>query len=221
MIEINDLQKAFSMPLPGEMAHSRMSPDNRYPFDAPWPDPSQSRNSSVMIMLYRKDDEWFFPLIKRPSYDGVHSGQVCLPGGKWESIDQNAWDAALRETNEETGITEPIQKMGELTPLYIPYSNFMVYPQVGWLDGVPRFEPDAFEVESLIEAPLLAFFDPDNIKSFTYKVGQRDINAPFYDILNYRVWGATAMIISEFVEIISPNLSSLHSCSVHNAQELR
>ena len=220
MCEIAALRRALQEPLPGEPAHSRMSPDIRYPYSDSWPDPTHSRNSSVMIMLYPKAGQWYLPLIKRPSYDGVHSGQVCLPGGKWEPQDAGAWDAALRETAEEAGVADGIERLGGLTPIFIPHSNFMVYPQVGWYANIPVFQPDVYEVETLIEAPLRAFFQPENIKSFTYQVGNRVINAPFYDIDGYRVWGATAMIICEFLDVLESSKAFIESesCNVHNAQ---
>ena len=222
MTLINDLRRAFTMPLPGETAHQKMSPNYRHHFGAELPDKSMLRNSSVMILLYRKGGEWHLPLIKRPSYNGAHSGQICLPGGKWEPCDINPWFSALRETDEETGIHSGIEKIGELTPLYIPNSNFMVFPQVGLLGDEPKFMPDPYEVESLVDASLSDFVSDENIMSFTFQSGDKLVQAPYYNIKGHCVWGATAMIISEFLEVLN-NSSLLVSLSgsytVHSEPE--
>jgi 8-oxo-dGTP pyrophosphatase MutT (NUDIX family) len=199
------LREIFSQPLPGETAQNRMSASSRFTGDQ-MPDPSTARNSSVLILLYQQLGDWYFPLIKRPTYDGAHSGQISLPGGKWESGDNNAWEAGLRETNEEIGVSEGIQFIGTLTPLYIPNSNFMVYPQVGYISTQPVFKPDFYEVEELVVAPVKDFFNLENRKTFTREIRNYMVTAPFFEIKGHCVWGATAMILSEFFELAGPSL---------------
>jgi 8-oxo-dGTP pyrophosphatase MutT (NUDIX family) len=199
------LRDIFRRPLPGETAQNRMSASSRFTGDK-LADPSTARNSSVMILLYQQQNEWYFPLIKRPTYDGAHSGQISLPGGKWEPVDKDAWEAALRETYEEIGISEGVQFVGSLTPLYIPNSNYMVYPQVGYISTQPVFKPDFFEVEELVVAPLKDFFNLENRKTFTREIRSYMVTAPFFEIKGHCVWGATAMILSEFFELAGPSL---------------
>ncbi|MFT3740151.1 MAG: CoA pyrophosphatase [Breznakibacter sp.] len=203
-MELKELMKyAFTGELPGLRAHMRMAPPHRFP-DGAVTSAVGARNSSVMVLLYFKEGRLHIPLIQRPLYNGAHSGQVSFPGGKWEPSDQNAWDAALRETFEETGIAGNVERIGQLSPLYIPHSNFMVYPFVGIYNGQPAFDPDPFEVEQLMEVPVDEFFSADNLADFFYQKDDFELVAPSYRIGGRSVWGATAMILSEFVELIEP-----------------
>lgn len=203
-MELKELIKsAFDGELPGIKAHMRMAPQNRFP-NGEMSIPSGARNSSVMILLYLKDGRLHMPLIQRPLYNGAHSGQISLPGGKWEPTDNSAWEAALRETFEEIGVSHHIEPLGQLSPLYIPHSNYLVYPFVGFYNHVPVFAPDAFEVEQLLEVAVDEFFSSDNLADYLYIKGGYELVAPSYKISGRSVWGATAMIISEFVEVVGP-----------------
>jgi len=213
------LQQIFTQPLPGEAAQNIMSPSNRFPggLSNNW---STARNCSVMLLLYQQQGEWRIIFMKRPSYDGVHSGQVSFPGGKWEQQDKDAWDAAVRETIEEIGITNPIVKLGQLTSIYIPHSNSLVYPMVGMVDEIGTLSPDSFEVEQLIEAPLFDFYQAENLGSFTFNVAGETISAPCYNIDGHCIWGATAMIMSEFLCFVKPYVNLFIAQPFCNAQTL-
>jgi len=213
------LQQIFTQPLPGEAAQNIMSPSNRFPggLSNNW---STARNCSVMLLLYQQQGEWRIIFMKRPSYDGVHSGQVSFPGGKWEQQDKDAWDAAVRETIEEIGITNPIVKLGQLTSIYIPHSNSLVYPMVGMVDEIGTLSPDSFEVEQLIEAPLFDFYQAENLGSFTFNVAGETISAPCYNIDGHCIWGATAMIMSEFLCFVKPYANLFIAQPFCNAQTL-
>jgi 8-oxo-dGTP pyrophosphatase MutT (NUDIX family) len=197
------LEQAFECELPGRRAHLLMAPPNRFDERMALPQPN-TRNSSVMLMVYERNGMLRIPVIKRPSYIGAHSGQMSLPGGKWEASDASPWDAAVRETREEIGVVGRIERIGELSTLYIPHSNFMVYPFVGFYADNPCFMPDSFEVDCLVEIPLSFFFDDGKKGEFIYGGGESAFSAPCYNIEGYCIWGATAMIISEFVEILRP-----------------
>jgi len=213
------LQQIFAQPLPGEAAQILMSPSNRFPGGLS-NDRSTARNCSVMLLLYQQQGEWRIIFMKRPSYDGVHSGQVSFPGGKWEQQDKDAWDAAVRETIEEIGITKPIVKLGQLTSIYIPHSNSLVYPMVGMVDEIGTLSPDSFEVEQLIEAPLFDFYQPEHLSSFAFKVAGETISAPCYNINGHCIWGATAMIMSEFLCFVKPYANLFIAQPFCNAQTL-
>jgi 8-oxo-dGTP pyrophosphatase MutT (NUDIX family) len=213
------LQQIFAQPLPGEAGQILMSPSNRFPGGLS-DDRSAARNCSVMLLLYQQQGEWRIIFMKRPSYDGVHSGQVSFPGGKWEQQDKDAWDAAVRETIEEIGITKPIVKLGQLTSIYIPHSNSLVYPMVGMVDEIGILSPDSFEVEQLIEAPLFDFYQAENLGSFTFKVAGETISAPCYNIEGHCIWGATAMIMSEFLCFVKPYSDLFIAQPFCNAQTL-
>ncbi|MBN2746667.1 MAG: CoA pyrophosphatase [Bacteroidales bacterium] len=164
-----------------------------------------AKQSAVLILLYENHGKWTIPFIKRASYDGIHSGQISLPGGKKEEKDIDFLQTALRETQEELGIsTENVRILGQLSDLYIPPSNFIVKVFVGYCSNLDTFRPDSVEVASVIEIALDDFFAKDiiNRKAFYRSSDGKEKTAPYYDLSGVELWGATAMILSEFVEMI-------------------
>jgi 8-oxo-dGTP pyrophosphatase MutT (NUDIX family) len=217
---IHKLTEHLQSDLPGLYAQNKMSPNVRFTGKIP-PNKKLTRESSVLILLYPKNNQIFIPFIQRPRYNGAHSGQVSLPGGKHEPTDSNLLQTALRETKEEIGInTDDIKIMGKLSHIHIPNSNFNVWPYVGYTTNLPVFFPDPIEVESIIEAPLNKLLKPSTIEVSEQKINDHIIKAPYFNINNYQIWGATAMIISELIEIIhNNNLIASDSYNAHNAQE--
>ncbi|MCG8582024.1 MAG: CoA pyrophosphatase [Bacteroidales bacterium] len=223
--EIELLVRALTRPLPGKDAQKLMSPSVRFTGNTKY-DPQNARVSSVLILLYKKDNEWMIPLIQRPKYDGAHSGQVSFPGGKFEEGDRSYLDTALREAEEEVGINrDELSFITEMSSLYIPNSNFIVYPEVCVTEIEPVFIPDLREVAEVIEAPVNKLLMPETVHRFKRNINGVHVDAPFYKIDDYVIWGATAMMLSEFLEHIKPSglftnqLS--HSYNVCNAQECR
>ncbi len=202
---IQQLKQQISHHLPGEKAHEAMLPMGRTTGLSQITDFSKVRRSAVAFTLFY-DETWNSVLIQRPEYRGFHSGQVCLPGGSQDAIDQALLYTALRECEEETGIKqEALQQIGELTPVYIPVSNFLVQPFVFYLDCPPIFYPDAREVEELL------VFDVDK-ELRRLEVRYKDIpiaenralkNVPYFPIKNKVVWGATALILNEMKEVLN------------------
>lgn len=196
------LEESFKTALPGKEAHKEMSPQRRFPYQKS-PNILNCRISAVMILLYERDGVIHLPIIVRPTYDGFHSGQLSLPGGKRELEDTNNQSTALRETEEEIGIKpDEITIIGELTSLYIPKSNFMVYPFVGYTMSTPTFITDNEEVDTLLEIPISLLSDK-NKSNFHFKAGDIEIDAPCWKINEHNLWGATAMILAEFKTLIS------------------
>jgi len=162
-----------------------------------------ARDSSVLILFYQKGDQLYFPLIKRSSGDHKHSGQISLPGGKFELSDKNLVDTAIRETEEELGlIGNKIHIIGPITGLYIPISNFQVQPIVAYYDGSPQFKADSFEVNQVIETSIQELFKVDNKHEEIIHKNGFEIKAPYYDVRGHKLWGATAMIVSELEELL-------------------
>lgn len=201
---VEKLANRLSGPLPGREAQFKMASQFRLSPDFFGHKMDSARQSAVLIALYPSQDAWNTILIKRPDYDGAHSGQVSFPGGKAEPTDPDLAFTALREANEEVGI-EPhgVELIGRLTELYIPASNFMVHPFIGVLGNRPQLRADLHEVRQVLEVGLPHFFK-DGIQSETdiaFKNGFK-LKAPYYDVQGHVVWGATAMIISELKQVI-------------------
>lgn len=162
--------------------------------------------SSVLILLYPNvpGTDISFVLIQRPSYEGVHGGQISLPGGRSEEADKDLKQTALRETKEEIGIDpETIVTIGVLTELYIPPSNYLVLPFVGYTLEKPLLNPDPQEVAGIIEIKLTDLKNDRNIKHKEIYIRHGiSLFAPCFEINGYTIWGATAMILNEFKEIL-------------------
>jgi 8-oxo-dGTP pyrophosphatase MutT (NUDIX family) len=201
---INKLKKRLMHPLPGQEAHSLMAASHRgnKTFDFNFNSPPVK--SSVLIMLFRQWNDLYFPLIQRPEYGGVHSGQIGLPGGKQEDHDKDRIATALRETGEEIGVgTEHVKILGKLSELYVQASNINVLPVVGYLSEIPAYHPDPAEVSDVIECKVdhLLREETKREKEIIIRNNVR-VLAPYFAIEHHMVWGATAMILSEFITIL-------------------
>lgn len=160
--------------------------------------------SSVLILLFSEDGILKTCLIQRPKYDGIHSGQIGFPGGKAEPDDFSYIHTALREAKEEIGVDPGIYILGSLTELFIPPSNFIVKPVVAYSGIKPKFIIDSYEVEELIIVKIDDLLRPDIVKPGSFVVDEnKTIEAPCYHINgNKRIWGATAMILSELITVL-------------------
>jgi 8-oxo-dGTP pyrophosphatase MutT (NUDIX family) len=170
----------------------------------------EAKVNGVLILFYPFQNEIYLPLILRPIYRGVHSGQVSLPGGRKEPGDSDVVDTALREAEEEIGVNSAcVRILGQISPVYIGASNNIVYPSVGWIDSRPDFTTDRREVALLIEAPLSALLNPSNIRSESRQLNGRSVDVPYYRVCGQSVWGATAMILGELLAL--PSVKSWQS----------
>lgn len=196
------LSKNLEKQLPGPAAQAIMSPSIR-DYSLKSNDRSAARNSGVLLLLYPKEEQIHTCLIKRSTGTHNHSGQMSLPGGKYEKTDASLIHTALREAQEELGIPSgEVQILGCLSQLYIPVSNFHVLPVVGVLNTPPDFIPNTFEVQQLVEVPLHQLFAPANIREQEIIKNGITIRAPYFDAKGHKVWGATAMILSELNELL-------------------
>ena len=194
--------RLLEQPLPGETAHRRMAPTIS-PGHHRWPDPNGATPSGVLILLYPDPDVLTTVFIERNSA-GPHGGQISLPGGKKETTDPTLIHTALRESEEEIGvIANNVRVIGMLTPLFVSHSNFSITPVVGYLSSRPEFHLNPREVTSLIRISVDQLFDVKQRRIMTIKRSGWDIEAPYYDAHGHRIWGATAMIMSEFEAIFT------------------
>lgn len=192
--------------LPAFEAHIKMAPLERIGalkngiFDN-----EKSRKAAVMMLFYPKNGKTHLVLIVRSSYDGTHSSQIAFPGGKFETEDEVFANTALRETYEEIGIRpSDIEIIKPFTQMYIPPSNFMVYPFLGVSRDEIRFIPDPNEVAGIIELPLSVFLSDEIIitaEMVTSYAGK--IKVPAFKIEEHIVWGATAMMLSELKDVLN------------------
>jgi 8-oxo-dGTP pyrophosphatase MutT (NUDIX family) len=204
---IAHLRAQLQQPLPGQPAQYRMASMRRLEelstLPAPPPD---AKVACVLNLLHQKDGTWRTVLIQRTqNQQDRHSGQVSFPGGRYERSDESLAAVALRETEEEVGVPiADVEILGRLTQLYIPVSNFLVHPFVGVLHAAAEFRPQVGEVAHILTPELAQFTAPDATKRRDLQLAQgltlRDV--PYFDVEGRMVWGATAMILSEFLEVV-------------------
>lgn len=199
---VDHVSKKLKNPLPGESAHRIMQATSAMRMS--FKPNNRTRKSAVLILFYPYQNEIYFPLILRPAYDGVHSGQVAFPGGRYELSDENLIRTALREAQEEIGLRlTDVTILGSLTELFIPPSNFYVLPVVAAMPYRPDFYPDAREVEDIFEIKLTEIFDTNIIGSSVIQIRGEQVQAPHYEVQGYKIWGATAMMISELLSVLA------------------
>jgi len=192
--------KELNNPLPGRESHLLMAPEiQRTPeYEIP------EREGAVLLCLYADKDDIRIVFIKRTEYEGPHSGQISFPGGLRNNTDKDLMDTALRETEEETGILRSdINILGRLSTLHIPVSNIIVHPFIAYCKTEPFFRIDKKEVQHLIVPLLKVFLDPENIKKEKWILSAKEVEVPFFNVDGHKIWGATAMILSEFICLIN------------------
>jgi 8-oxo-dGTP pyrophosphatase MutT (NUDIX family) len=198
------LRRRLAAPLPGLDAQLRMSPRPR--LGADWGvDVASLRPAAALLLIYPHEDVWHVPLTVRGSGLRHHTGQVSLPGGRLdagESIEQ----AALREAHEEVGVRpSEVEVLGRLTSLPVFVSGHMLHPVVGVSSQRPDFSLASHEVDRLIEVPVALLCEPERVlweERTRMQPAQGVMKVPYFDVLDARVWGATAMVLAEFVTLL-------------------
>ncbi len=198
------LRTRLAATLPGLDAQLAMAPQPRPGWD-PHSVPPDLRDAAGLLLVYPVDGAWQVPLTLRASALRHHTGQVSLPGGRvdaGETLEQ----AALREAFEEVGIAPgTVEILGRLSPLHIPVSGHLLHPVVGITAERPAFRLAAAEVERLIEVPLSQLRLPDTVR-WEQRVRERPpsvlMDVPYFDVGGARVWGATAMVLAEFLAVL-------------------
>lgn len=196
------LRKRLKKPLPGHEAQKKMMPE---PSDGgPTPGrkpPSDAVASGVMILLFPGQHHHLSTIFTLRSDHIEQGGEICFPGGRAESLESPP-EAAFRETEEEIGISrEAIEEVGSLTPLYVNTSNSLIHPSVGYIPRLPSLQKDPYEVQEIFHASLKTLNNPSNIKTETWELKGRSFSVPFWDIHEVPLWGATAMMLAEFMEL--------------------
>ena len=206
------LRQALAGRLPKAAGHERMAPRPRTGWK---PDvlPKDCRDAAALLLFYPKDNESHILLTLRTNQLPTHQGQVSLPGGGVQS-GESLIDAAQREAREEVGVDpELVEILGMLSPLHIPVSGFILHPVVAISAERPYVCPRAGEVERILEVPLMALCDVERIRVETWDHEGHSYRVPFFLVDNSKIWGATAMVLSEFLYLIgSPPSPPLGAC---------
>jgi len=194
------LRKIKNADLHGENAHGIYSPPYRPLFTYNEILTKNPKFAAVNILLYLKDNEWFFPLMVRSKNEhDRHSGQISLPGGKREDSDLDFAKTAVRETHEEMGIDEHyVRIIREISPIYIPPSNFYVHAFVSYTKKNPVFQLQEAEAVELIEFPIASLLSLPEKPELMIMPASRGVEVPVINFNNYIIWGATSMILCEF-----------------------
>jgi 8-oxo-dGTP pyrophosphatase MutT (NUDIX family) len=196
------LRERLQRELPGRLAHEKMLPPGRRlkTFDH---ELQSIKLSSVLLLLFPEGDRLFTCLMKRPSTMKHHPGQISFPGGQVEKDDLSAEMTALREAQEEVGIDpSEIEVLGKLSDLYVEVSRFSIQPVLAWADQKPDFTVNSEEVEKLILFPVGDFVSSEIIQEVELPTVTGMLRVKYFPFDGEIIWGATAMILSELIEVL-------------------
>ncbi len=200
------IRQKLSNPLPGINSHLKLAPAKRLAeIEKYLSEKNDAKKSAVLILLFHENGKLKIIFIRRSFYVGIHAGQIAFPGGRYDENDGNVKVTALREIEEEIGISrENIEILGQLTDIYVPPSNFIISIFVGYLQKHPGYKIDEREVAEVIELNLQDFFNEKIIdeKDFHVPSANQSVRALYYKIGNADIWGATAMVMTEFIDVL-------------------
>ena len=202
-VEINNWRRSIENPS-GLEAQLKMSPKLRASDIENFKHKDKATKSAVLILIFEKNGDLYILLTKRSSELRKHGGQISFPGGKKDDDDVDLMQTALREVEEEIGLKSKVEVIGKLTPILIPITNYIVHPFVAYIPKLPILYSNIQEVDKILEVSLSDLKNKDNIKygKFGKTSSGRLVEAPYYDIDGEKIWGATAMMISELLETL-------------------
>jgi 8-oxo-dGTP pyrophosphatase MutT (NUDIX family) len=193
--------RRLHLPLPGAAAQRTMQPELSFGRHA-GPAKPDARPAAVVVLLHQVDNQWFVPLMLRPKSLSHHAGQISLPGGVIEA-GESSEEAALRELEEELGIDRfRSLLLGQLSPLYLFGTNFLITPWVAVVRGEVEFCPNRSEVEEFLQVPLSHLLSPTSRGEHVQQRGTLRFMAPHFSWREHRIWGATSMILAELVDVL-------------------
>jgi len=195
------VRRGLARPLPGFEAQATLAPrPNTGSLERR--DRGEGRPAAALILLYPRHEAPYLPLTVRAQDLPNHRGQVSLPGGVVDA-GESLEEAALREADEEIGVPpEAVSVLGILSPVFIPPTAFLLHPVVGFMRERPDFRPNPGEVARILEIPLATLEDAATLRRETRRLREQDYEVPFFDLDGEKVWGATAMVLAEFLEVL-------------------
>ena len=159
------------------------------------------RDAAILIALFEKDGEYCFPMIKRPENVKNHPGQIALPGGSKEE-EESLEETALREAQEEIGVNpDKVKIIGKLTPIPVPVSGYLVQTYVGVMDEEPEWKLSEDEVADFFVLKVSELLDSDKDYHETWDLRGFEAKVPIFKVGDLKIWGATASVLSEFIEL--------------------
>jgi 8-oxo-dGTP pyrophosphatase MutT (NUDIX family) len=198
---IDRLLQGLSRELPGAAAQDILAPVPR----REWPtgfNPARIRHAAGLLLVFPRDHLAHVVLTVRAGTLGRHSGQVSLPGGAIEP-GETFEHAALREAHEEVALApDTVRVLGALTPLDIPVSGFRLHPIVASTDTPPVLAPSDGEVARILEVPVADLLSDRHLQSTVRAADGRELTVPAFHVAGEEIWGATAMVLSEFLVLL-------------------
>lgn len=196
---IKFLSERLKKDLPGIKSHKQMAPTIKGDLYRNFTAKENAFKSAVLILFIIKDEKLLLLFTLR-SNNISHSGQISFPGGRFEK-NETAVITALRETKEEVGINKSIKIIGQLSTLYVPPSKSIIYPVVGFIDYLPKIKINSDEVQEAFTVPFENFLSEKFLKNEIWNIDGKNVNVPFWNIHPTPLWGASAMILKELIDI--------------------
>lgn len=187
---------------PGLASQLKMVPDHRRHEKTYQEAGASCHNAGVLVLLYPRHGLLHVVLTRRTSSVAHHQAQISFPGGQQDSH-ESILETALREAEEELNVAPSlVHVLGELTPLYVPPSNYCIYPVVAAAESRPEFRPSPHEVAEVLEVPLDHLLDARNVRREDWKLRDLKVSIPFYFFAGHKIWGATAMVMAELLDLL-------------------
>lgn len=199
MLTIEQIKSKLLNKLPGHKAQYLMAPTSRTIQEHGLKE-DELRDSAVLCLLYHKNGELHILLTQRAFYKGPHGGQISFPGGKFDpKQDTNLKDTAIREAFEEIQLSQDkYEILGKISELKIPVSKALVQPFLAYSKDIRTAKVDGYEAVDIYEVPISLLMDKSNIKWYKAEY----FEYPYFDFEGKKVWGATAMILSEILVLL-------------------
>lgn len=163
-------------------------------------DTAAPRTSAVLIPIAKIETRLMLLFTVRRDDLEHHGGEVSFPGGAVEAGDSSCADTALREAQEEVQLApQYVEVLGELTPLYVPPTHYLVHPVIGWIPHLPPLAVNQQEVARILKVPFDYLLDPQMLRQERWHRGGQTMTVPFYQVEEWPIWGATAMMLNELL----------------------